>query len=55
MPRESMEVIVARLDERMKGLEERVDSQTKALWAVAGSVIAGVIVYLVTVVLVASS
>lgn len=36
---------------RLDQFEKKLDNQTKALWSVAGSILVGIIVYLVTVVL----
>lgn len=48
MDGEPLEVTVARLEERVKGLSEDVAQMTRALLATCGSIIVGVIVYLVT-------
>lgn len=48
MTKEELEVTVARLEERVAGLVDKVDTMTKALWSTAGSILVGVIVYLVT-------
>jgi hypothetical protein len=45
---EPIEIVVARLDERVKALTELVGRLVTALLGVAGSILVGVVVYVVT-------